>query len=79
MRTFFAEKSTAEGTGIVHMAPGFGEDDQRLCEQAGIAVQEKLAPQVSDMLTKAARQLDPAPKTRRRSPLAAAVAATPPQ
>src|ERR1022692_989084 len=43
-------------------------------EQAGIAVQEKLAPQVSDMLTKAARQLDPAPKRRRRSPLAAAVA-----
>jgi len=27
---------TAEGTGIVHMAPGFGEDDQRLCEQNGI-------------------------------------------
>ena len=43
-------------------------------EQAGIAVQEKLAPQVSDMLTKAARQLDPAPKTRRRSPLAAGIA-----
>ena len=43
-------------------------------EQAGIAVQEKLAPQVSDMLTKAARQLDPAPKSRRRSPLAAEVA-----
>ena len=43
-------------------------------EQAGIAVQEKLAPQVSDMLTKAARQLDPAPKTRRRSRLAGAVA-----
>ena len=43
-------------------------------EQAGIAVQEKLAPQVSDMLTKAARQLDPAPKSRRRSRLAAAVA-----
>jgi isoleucyl-tRNA synthetase len=30
--------STEEGTGIVHMAPGFGEDDQRACEQAGIAV-----------------------------------------
>ena len=25
-----------EGTGIVHMAPGFGEDDQRACEAAGI-------------------------------------------
>jgi isoleucyl-tRNA synthetase len=30
--------STEEGTGIVHMAPGFGEDDQRTCEEAGIAV-----------------------------------------
>ena len=27
-----------EGTGIVQMAPGFGEDDQRACEAAGIAV-----------------------------------------
>lgn len=27
---------TATGTGIVHMAPGFGEDDQKLCEQHGI-------------------------------------------
>jgi isoleucyl-tRNA synthetase len=30
--------TTGEGTGIVHMAPGFGEDDQRTCEAAGIAV-----------------------------------------
>ncbi|MCI4361505.1 MAG: class I tRNA ligase family protein, partial [Thermoplasmata archaeon] len=30
--------ATDEGTGIVHMAPGFGEDDQRVCESAGIAV-----------------------------------------
>ena len=29
---------TAEGTGVVHMAPGFGEDDQRLAEAAGIAM-----------------------------------------
>jgi isoleucyl-tRNA synthetase len=29
---------TAEGTGVVHMAPGFGEDDQRSCEEAGIDV-----------------------------------------
>ena len=28
---------TDEGTGIVHMAPGFGEDDQRACEASGIA------------------------------------------
>ena len=25
-----------DGTGIVHMAPGFGEDDQRVCEASGI-------------------------------------------
>ena len=31
-------------------------------EQAGVAVEAKIAPQVSDMLTKAARQLDPVPK-----------------
>ena len=30
--------STDEGTGIVHLAPGFGEDDQRVCEGNGIAV-----------------------------------------
>lgn len=28
--------TTDDGTGIVHMAPGFGEDDQRVCEAAGI-------------------------------------------
>src|SRR5690606_10176486 len=27
---------TSEGTGVVHMAPGFGEDDQRVSEEAGI-------------------------------------------
>ncbi len=30
--------STEDGTGTVHMAPGFGEDDQRLCEEHGIPV-----------------------------------------
>jgi isoleucyl-tRNA synthetase len=30
--------TTDEGTGIVQMAPGFGEDDQRACEAAGIPV-----------------------------------------
>ena len=30
--------STEEGTGIVHMAPGFGEEDQILCAAAGIPV-----------------------------------------
>jgi isoleucyl-tRNA synthetase len=29
---------TAEGTGVVHMAPGFGEDDQRVCQEAGIGM-----------------------------------------
>ena len=27
---------TTEGTGVVHLAPGFGEDDQRVCEAADI-------------------------------------------
>lgn len=30
--------TTEDGTGVVHLAPGFGEDDQRLCEQHGIAL-----------------------------------------
>lgn len=29
---------TDEGTGVVHLAPGFGEDDQRACESEGIPV-----------------------------------------
>ena len=29
--------SGAEGTGIVHLAPAFGEDDEALCREAGIA------------------------------------------
>ena len=29
---------TTEGTGVVHMAPGFGEDDHTACERAGIPV-----------------------------------------
>ena len=30
--------ATGEGTGIVHQAPAYGEDDQVVCEQAGIPV-----------------------------------------
>jgi isoleucyl-tRNA synthetase len=30
--------TTEDGTGVVHMAPGFGEDDQNACEAAGIPV-----------------------------------------
>ncbi len=29
---------TEEGTGIVHMAPGFGEEDQKICESAGLEI-----------------------------------------
>jgi isoleucyl-tRNA synthetase len=29
---------TAEGTGVVHVAPGFGEDDQRIGEEHGIGL-----------------------------------------
>jgi len=29
---------TAEGTGVVHLAPGFGEDDMAVCEAAGVPV-----------------------------------------
>tara|TARA_B100001971_G_scaffold40425_1_gene35505 strand:- start:18806 stop:21457 length:2652 start_codon:yes stop_codon:yes gene_type:complete len=28
----------SEGTGVVHMAPGFGEDDQTICEANGIQI-----------------------------------------
>ena len=30
--------NTEEGTGVVHLAPGFGEDDMATCEAAGIPV-----------------------------------------
>ncbi|MCP5039533.1 MAG: isoleucine--tRNA ligase [bacterium] len=30
--------NTEEGTGIVHLAPGFGEDDMAVCDEAGIPV-----------------------------------------
>ena len=29
---------TSEGTGVVHLAPGFGEDDQIICEANGIEI-----------------------------------------
>jgi isoleucyl-tRNA synthetase len=34
--------STSEGTGIVHMAPAYGEDDYRICRREGIAVVDPL-------------------------------------
>ena len=30
--------TTEDGTGIVHLAPGFGEDDQRVCSENGIGL-----------------------------------------
>jgi isoleucyl-tRNA synthetase len=30
--------TTTDGTGLVHQAPAFGEDDQRICEASGIPV-----------------------------------------
>jgi isoleucyl-tRNA synthetase len=30
--------TTTDGTGVVHMAPAFGEEDQKACEAAGIAM-----------------------------------------
>ncbi len=30
--------TAADGTGIVHLAPAYGEDDQRVCELAGIPI-----------------------------------------
>ena len=47
--------STEEGTGIVHQAPAYGEDDQRVCAAAGIpvvlSVDEggRFLPEVSDV------------------------------
>ncbi len=34
--------STEDGSGIVHMAPAYGEDDYRICTAAGIALVEPL-------------------------------------
>ncbi len=33
---------TSEGTGVVHLAPGFGEEDQSLCEAHGIEIGDAL-------------------------------------
>lgn len=30
--------TAADGTGVVHLAPAYGEDDQRVCESAGIPI-----------------------------------------
>lgn len=34
--------TTADGTGIVHMAPAYGEDDYRICRDAGIELVDPL-------------------------------------
>ncbi len=42
-RIFSAEfVTTADGTGIVHLAPAYGEDDQKVCEENGIPVMMSL-------------------------------------
>jgi isoleucyl-tRNA synthetase len=42
-RIFAAEfVTTADGTGIVHLAPAYGEDDQKVCEENGIPVMMSL-------------------------------------
>ena len=47
--------ATGEGTGIVHQAPAYGEDDQNICQEAGIPViisvddAGKFLPEVSDV------------------------------
>ncbi|MBD8102685.1 isoleucine--tRNA ligase [Plantibacter sp. CFBP 8775] len=47
--------STEDGTGIVHQAPAYGEEDQKVCEAAGIPVivsvddGGKFLPEVSDV------------------------------
>ncbi|WP_285036014.1 isoleucine--tRNA ligase [Plantibacter sp. ME-Dv--P-095] len=48
--------STEDGTGIVHQAPAYGEEDQKVCEAAGIPVivsvddGGKFLPEVSDVV-----------------------------
>lgn len=48
--------ATGEGTGIVHQAPAYGEDDQNTCQEAGIPVVisvddgGKFLPEVSDVV-----------------------------
>jgi isoleucyl-tRNA synthetase len=34
--------STTDGTGIVHLAPAYGEDDYRVCRAAGVAIVDPL-------------------------------------
>jgi isoleucyl-tRNA synthetase len=34
----------SEGTGIVHQAPGFGEDDHRICIESGVLRADEIPP-----------------------------------
>ncbi len=58
--------STEDGTGIVHMAPAYGEDDFRLCRQAGIELVDPLdaearfTDQVPDFRGQLCKEADPA-------------------
>lgn len=57
--------SMEEGTGIIHMAPGFGEDDTTLGKQIGLSMHEtideegKLIPEVTDYAGKYFKEADP--------------------
>ena len=57
--------STADGTGIVHVAPGFGEDDYALGQQHGLPVvcpvdaDGKFSSEVSDWAGKGVKEADP--------------------
>jgi isoleucyl-tRNA synthetase len=58
--------STEDGTGIVHMAPAYGEDDFRICRQAGIELVDPLDaearfdPRVPDFAGQFCKDADPA-------------------
>ena len=57
--------TTEDGTGIVHIAPAFGEDDFFACQQAGIELvnpvddEGKFAPEVADFAGLHVKEADP--------------------
>lgn len=57
--------SMEEGTGIIHMAPGFGEDDTTLGKQIGLSMHEtiddegRIIPEVTDYAGKYFKEADP--------------------
>jgi len=45
VQCFAYDKDKSPGSGVVHLAPGFGEDDFRVCKKAGVVIND------SDILT----------------------------